>query len=82
MLEWLLAYYFVSSALPVDRLTCEILGEGCPSSKNVLGCFSKISGMMSSSISYFRVPNYRYFISIFLGLELALNRKFHLFSVK
>ena len=80
-----------SGCLPIilSPLHCQLTdgparswGRGCPSSKNVLGCSSKISGMKSSSISYFRVPNYRYFISLFLGLELALNLKFHLFIVK
>ena len=40
MLEWLLVYYFVSFALPVDRWTERGPREGggeCPSSKNVLG---------------------------------------------
>ena len=42
LLEWLLAYYFVSSALPVDTWTQRGPGgRGCPSSKNVLGVHPK-----------------------------------------
>ena len=76
MLEWLLAYYFLSSALPVDRWPQRGPGGGgCPFSENVLGRSSKISGMKSGNTLHFRVANYGYFISIFFGSRVSLKSK-------
>ena len=78
---WLLAYYFVSSVLPVDRWTQRGPGRRGVLLVKTYWVFIQNFGYEIKQHFVIQGPKLRIFW-ILLGLELALNLKFHLFNVK